>query len=86
MNISMPEPMRQFIETQAAAGNYSASEYVRHLVRCDQERILQKRREQWQQLLVISEAQIARGDVSHITVDELIARSEAKIAAKRKKK
>ena len=86
MNISMPEPMRAFVEAQAAAENYSTSEYVRHLIRSDQERAQQLRREQWGQLLAISESQIARGDVSHITVDELIARSKSKITAKRKKK
>lgn len=39
MNISLPEPMKQFVEEQVSAGAYSsASEYVRELVRADQKR------------------------------------------------
>ncbi len=34
MNISLPDPMKQFVEDQVTAGAYSsASEYVRELVR-----------------------------------------------------
>ena len=39
LNISLPEPMRAFIEAQTRTGGYStASEYVRSLVRDDQKR------------------------------------------------
>jgi antitoxin ParD1/3/4 len=39
MNISLPEPMKQYVEEQVNAGGYSsASEYVRELVRTDQKR------------------------------------------------
>jgi antitoxin ParD1/3/4 len=39
MNISLPDPMKQYVEDQVAAGAYSsASEYVRELVRIDQKR------------------------------------------------
>ncbi|HEX3942214.1 MAG TPA: type II toxin-antitoxin system ParD family antitoxin [Acidobacteriaceae bacterium] len=39
MNISLPEPLKKFIEEQISSGTYSsASEYVRELVRADQER------------------------------------------------
>lgn len=37
MNISLPDPMKQYVEEQVNAGGYSsASEYVRELVRADQ--------------------------------------------------
>jgi antitoxin ParD1/3/4 len=37
MNISLPDPMKQYVEEQVSAGGYSsASEYVRELVRTDQ--------------------------------------------------
>lgn len=37
MNISLPEPMKQFVEEQVSLGGYStASEYIRQLVRADQ--------------------------------------------------
>jgi antitoxin ParD1/3/4 len=39
MNISLPDPMKQYVEEQVSAGGYSsASEYVRELVRADQKR------------------------------------------------
>jgi antitoxin ParD1/3/4 len=39
MNISLPEPMREWIENQVDQGAYgSASEYVRSLIREDQKR------------------------------------------------
>jgi antitoxin ParD1/3/4 len=39
MNISLPDPMKHFVEEQVSAGGYSsASEYVRELVRADQKR------------------------------------------------
>ena len=39
MNISLPDPMKQYVEEQVSAGAYSsASEYVRELVRADQKR------------------------------------------------
>ena len=37
MNISLPDPMKQYVEEQVTAGDYSsASEYIRELVRADQ--------------------------------------------------
>ena len=47
MNISLPDPMKQFVEDQVTAGAYSsASEYVRELVRADQKRHAKERLEQ----------------------------------------
>ncbi len=49
MNIALPESMKHFVQEQAAAGGYgSASEYVRELIRADQQR---KRTEQIDALL-----------------------------------
>jgi antitoxin ParD1/3/4 len=46
MNISLPEPLKQFVETQIASGRYSsASEYVRELIRDDERRRAQERLE-----------------------------------------
>jgi antitoxin ParD1/3/4 len=40
MNVSLPEPMRYWVEAQAKTGRYSsASDYVRDLIRRDQERV-----------------------------------------------
>lgn len=39
MNISLPDPMKQWVETQTETGRYSnVSDYVRDLIRREQER------------------------------------------------
>jgi antitoxin ParD1/3/4 len=39
MNVSLPDPMKAWVEQQAQSGRYSnASDYVRDLIRRDQER------------------------------------------------
>jgi len=39
MNVSLPDPMKHWVEAQAQTGRYSnASDYVRDLIRKDQER------------------------------------------------
>ena len=47
LNISLPAPLREWIESQIKGGRYgNASEYVRELIRRDQERQAQQRLEQ----------------------------------------
>ena len=44
LNISLPEPMRAYVDQQVAQGGYStASEYIRQLVREDQKRAAKER-------------------------------------------
>lgn len=39
MNVSLPDPMKAWIEGRLKDGGFSnTSDYVRHLIRCDQER------------------------------------------------
>ena len=39
MNISLPAPLKQFVDGQIAQGRYSsASEYIRELIRADEKR------------------------------------------------
>ena len=46
LNISLPEPMRAYVDQQVAQGGYStASEYIRQLVREDQKRAAKERLE-----------------------------------------
>jgi len=46
MNISLPEPLKQFVDEQIAAGKYSSvSEYVRELIRDDEKRKAEDRLE-----------------------------------------
>jgi antitoxin ParD1/3/4 len=47
MNISLPDPMREFVEQCVTEGGYSTvSEYFRELVRADQKRKAEERLEQ----------------------------------------
>ncbi len=46
MNVAIPESMKAFVQQQVAKGGYSSvSEYVRSLIRVDQERRVQERLE-----------------------------------------
>ena len=46
INISLPEPLKAFVEARVAEGSYSsASEYIRELVRADQKRKAEERLE-----------------------------------------
>lgn len=46
MNISLPEPLKEFVDGQIASGRYSsASEYVRELIREDEKRKAEHRLE-----------------------------------------
>ena len=46
INVSLPEPMREWVEAQIKAGRYgNLSEYVRELIRRDQKREAEERLE-----------------------------------------
>ena len=46
MNISLPDPLKDFVDGQIAAGRYSSvSEYVRELIRADEKRRAEDRLE-----------------------------------------
>lgn len=67
MNVSLPDKMKQWVEDQVATGRYgNASDYVRDLVRRDQERA--DAREKLQQM--VDEA-LASG-VNQRTAEELL--------------
>ena len=77
MNVSLPDAMKQWVEEQVATGRYgNSSDYVRDLVRRDQERA--GAREKLQQM--VDEA-LASGIVE-MSRDELLERvmSRAKAA------
>jgi antitoxin ParD1/3/4 len=81
MNISLPDPMKEYVEEQVNAGGYSsASEYVRELVRGDQKR---HAKEQLEQLLLSA---INSGDSMDITpamVEEVRQKLRARSAQRR---
>ncbi len=81
MNISLPDPMKEYVERQVSAGAYSsASEYVRELVRADQKR---KAKEQLEQVLLRSINSGPPIEVTLAMVEEVRQKLRAR-AAKRK--
>jgi len=66
MNVSLPDPMKDWVESQVKTGHYSnASDYVRDLIRRDQE--YQDRRETLIKALIAGE----KSGVSKRTVEEI---------------
>ena len=64
MNISLPDPLKRFVDAQIAQGRYSSvSEYVRELIRADEKR---KAEEQLEALLLEGlkgeDTNMSRGD------------------------
>jgi antitoxin ParD1/3/4 len=46
LNISLPEPLRAFVDEKVKTGGYgTASEYIRDLIRQDQDRVAEERLE-----------------------------------------
>ena len=75
MNVSLPDQMKAWVETQADSGRYgNVSDYVRDLIRRDQER--QEKIAEFQRLV---DEGIASG-ISTRTMDEVLA--EARRRAK----
>ena len=68
MNISLPDPLKQFVDGQIAEGRYSSvSEYVRELIRADEKR---KAEDRLQALLLeglrSEDTALSPGDWDHI--------------------
>lgn len=78
MTISLPEPMREFIETEVAAGDYgSASKLFREMVRDRQKRKAQERLE-----MLLLEG-LESGEPIEVT-DEYIKRRRESVISKYK--
>lgn len=76
MNIVLPDPMKHWVEAQTRSGRYSnASDYVRDLIRRDQERAAKQAELQ----ALISEG--LESGVSNRSMDEVL--DAARAAAKR---
>lgn len=76
MNVSLPDPMKDWVEAQARSGRYSnASDYVRDLIRRDQERINKLNELQ----ALITEGM--ESGISSRTPDEIIAAARERLNA-----
>lgn len=70
MNISLPDPMKDWVNAQTETGRYSnASDYVRDLIRQDQERA-----EKVRQLQRLIDEGLASG-VSEAGIEEIMTRA-----------
>ncbi len=70
MNISLPDPMKDWVNAQTETGRYSnASDYVRDLIRQDQERA-----EKMRQLQRLIDEGLASG-VSDAGIEEIMTRA-----------
>jgi antitoxin ParD1/3/4 len=81
MNISLPDPLKEFVDHQIAGGRYSSvSEYIRELIRDDEKRKAEQRLEALLlEGLDSEESQLTRKDFDDI-------RKEALAQLKRRKK
>lgn len=78
MNISLPDPMKDWVNAQTETGRYSnASDYVRDLIRQDQERA-----EKVRQLQRLIDEGLASG-VSEAGVEEILVRARQAARAPR---
>jgi antitoxin ParD1/3/4 len=79
MNISLPDALKAWVEEQVATGRYgNSSDYIRDLLRRDQERA--EAREKFERLV---EEGLASG-VSELTVDEVFANARRRALAEMK--
>jgi antitoxin ParD1/3/4 len=75
MNISLPDPMKEFVDEQVSTGRYSSvSEYMRELIREDEKR---KAQDQLEALLLDG----LRGEKTSLTHQDLKAIRMEAIAA-----
>ncbi len=76
MNISLPDPLRDWVQEQIQDGNYSSSsDYVRDLIRRD--------RESRQQQTILQEAITSglKSGISQRSMEDLLEETKAKLAA-----
>lgn len=81
VNVSLPEPLRDYVEARAAAGAYSTSEYIRHLIREDQARHAAAERDLLWELLAVSARQLDEGEGVPLDIEAIIATGRRRRAA-----
>ncbi len=83
MNISLPDPLKQFVDGQIAQGRYSsASEYVRELIRADEKR---KAEEQLEAKL-LEGLNSAESELTPADWRAIRSEAQAKVEARKKKR
>lgn len=81
MNISLPDPLKQFVDRQIAQGRYSSvSEYVRELIRADEKR----KAEDELEAKLLEGLNSAKSALTAADWKEIRAEALAKVAARKK--
>ncbi len=76
MNISLPDPMRDWVQTQIQDGRYSSSsDYVRDLIRRDQEF------RQQQQILQEAITEGLKSGISNRSMEDVLKVAQARLVA-----
>ena len=83
LNISLPKPLRDHVESQAKLQHYSASEYVRHLIREDMRR---RRANMLDEYLALSLREAEAGYISELDIDKIVSEEKAKLRRPRAKR
>lgn len=79
MNVSLPDPMKEWVEAQAATGRYAnASDYVRDLIRKDQERA-----DKIAAMQKLVDEGLAGGPAESASVDEIFEKARRKAAPRK---
>ncbi len=78
LNISLPDLLRDYVEQRATDGHYSASEYVRQLIRDDKARRTATERQMLWDYLAMSARQLDDGDIAEVTADDILVAGRAR--------
>ena len=81
INLSLPDPLREYVEVRAAQGNFSFSEYLRQLIRDDKKRVEIEERDMLWELLAIGVKQLDDGETVDIDAAGVVAQGRARRAA-----
>lgn len=83
MNISLPDPLKEFVDHQIAEGRYSSvSEYIRELIRDDEKR----RAEQRLEALLLEGLESEESELTRQDFDDIRKQALAQLKRRRKKK
>jgi antitoxin ParD1/3/4 len=81
MNISLPEPLKEFVDAQIAAGRYSSvSEYIRGLIRQDERRKAEERLD----VLLREGLESEESELTHLDFEHIRKEALAQLKARKK--
>ncbi len=80
MNISLPDPLKKFVDGQIAEGRYSSvSEYVRELIRADERR----KAEDWLEAMLLEGLRSAETEFSQTDLTDISSEALARLKVRK---